>query len=93
MKFTKREIRNIEIYYDKVKKGMKIAEDKPNNKTNLIFYGYYTGRIHEIVYKKISFNDIEKNNNADQLIKETFGNIFFNWLIYEHKKFTYEIKL
>jgi len=99
MKFTKKDISNIKHYNNLIKKIMeinKIYENKINNiipkyiKINLINYGLYTGRIKEIIHRRINFKDLEKNENADELIKETFGKDFFKWFTKDNNKFIYD---
>ena len=99
MKFTKKDIRDIKYYNTIIKKLMeisKIYENKINDiipkyiKINLINYGLYTGKIKEIIHRRINFKDLEKNNNADELIRETFGEDFYKWLTEDNKRFINE---
>lgn len=94
MKFTKKEISDIRWYYDKIVARMeinKVYEDKkviPSGiKVNLIKYGIFTGRIIEIIKRRINYKDLDKNLNADELILEKFGQEFFDWLCKGNKKF------
>lgn len=100
MKFTKKEISNIKHYFFIIKQRLEIHKIYEKNikkhypefvKLNLIKYGFYAGRIIEIIYRRINFKDEEKNLNADELIKELFGEDFFNWVCNDHKEFTHGI--
>ena len=94
MKFTKREERNIKHRFGLVQNLLsinKIYEDKniiPKlARKNLILYGIQAGRIIEIIYRKINFAKEENNLNADEVILEMFGKIFFIWISKDHKEF------
>lgn len=98
MKFSKRDISDIKFYYEKLKRRIEISEIYENNnkkpipefiKVNLIKYGIYVGRIYEIIRKRISLKDDEKNLNADELIKSEIGEEFFKWICFENKKYIY----
>jgi len=98
MKFTKKDIGSIKYYNNIINKIMevnKLYENRINKevprsiKINLIKYGIYVGRIFEIIHRRINFKDLEKNENADELIKETFGESFFIWLTKKNKQFLY----
>ena len=98
MKFTKKEERNIKHRFELIQNLLhinKVYEDKniiPKlARKNLILYGIQAGRIIEIVYRKINFNKEENNLNADGLILEMFGPIFFKWISNGHKEFIYGI--
>ena len=96
MKFTKKEISDIKWFYNKIKARIsinKVYEDKnviPEFiKINLIKYGFFTGRIVEIIKRRINYKDLNKNKNADELMLELFGKDFFDWICKGNKKFTY----
>jgi len=95
MKFTKKETSDMKYFFDIVKNRINI--DKANSikipsvvRTNLITYGFYAGRIIQIIKNKTKTKDESKLENADEIIKEMFGEDFFNWISKEHKKFTYK---
>jgi len=94
MKFTKKEERNIKHRFELIKNLLhinKVYEYKniiPKFiRKNLILYGIQTGRIIEIVYRKINFTKEEANLNADEIILEMFGPEFFKWISEGHKDF------
>lgn len=98
MKFTKKDISSIKYYIgliNKITEISKVYEKKINKeiprliKINLIKYGIYVGRITEIIHRRINFKDLEKNENADKLIEETFGTNFFKWLTKDKNNFIY----
>jgi len=96
MKFTKKEISDIKGYYRIIKSKIEVSKiyEKNNKvpefiKLNLIKYGIYTGRIIEIIKRRINYKDLEKNKNADELILELFNKDFFEWICGGNKKFIY----
>lgn len=95
MKFTKKETSDIIHFFNIIKNRINI--DKIDSikipsviRTNLITYGLYAGRIIQIIKNKTKTKDESKLENADEIIKEMFGEDFFNWISEGHKKFTYK---
>jgi hypothetical protein len=96
MKFTKKDISDIKYYFQSIKNRLEISKIYEDKKTipefikiNLIKYGILTGRIIEIIHRRINFKDENKNLNADELIKELYGGVFYKWLCVDNKKFIY----
>ena len=96
MKFTKKEISDIKWYFNLIKQRMEVSKIYENKssipefiKLNLIKYGIFTGRIIEIIKRRIDYKKLENNLNADEIIKEKFGEDFFNWICKENKKIIY----
>lgn len=96
MKFTKKEISDIKWYFKRIVGAMEIGKAYEKNnpmpefiKINLIKYGVAAGRIIEIVKRRINYKDISKNENTDDLMKDLFGEDFFEWICSKHKKFIY----
>lgn len=96
MKFTKKEETDIKWYFRLLQERMEVNKLFENKqvipefyKINLILYGKFTGRIIEIIKRRINYKDLDKNLNADEIIKEKFGENFFNWLCKDNKRFIY----
>jgi len=96
MKFTKKEIKDIKYYFSTTMNRLEINKIYENKKAipefikiNLVKYGICTGRIIEIIHRRIDFKNDEKNLNADELIKELFGEKFFTWICKDNKGFIY----
>jgi len=94
MKFTKKEISDIQFFFKIIKNRIELEKSnekltESSRRSNYILYGIHAGRIFEIIHRRIDFKKEENNLNTDNLIKELFGEVFFNWLSFGHKKFTY----
>lgn len=85
MKLTKKEILFIQGYFNTIKKYI----NAPPTKENLIKYGYYSGRIYEILFRKYDSNKLEEFN---AFIRETFNPEILKWFYEENEKFLKEDK-
>jgi len=80
MKLTKRETLFIQSYFNAIKKYMNASPTKKN----LIKYGYYSGRIYEILFRKYDSNKLDEFN---AFINETFNTEILKWFYEENEKF------
>ena len=83
MKLTKREITYIQGYFGNIERIMK----EPETRKNLITYGIFCGRFMEIVYRRIKWDEPGEIKCAENYIKNTLGNNFWQWYIKEHEQF------
>lgn len=88
MKLTKKEISQINLYWSILQSYFKGKEE---NKATFIKYGWFSGRIKQIIMSRVYYDDkdLHKNENTDEYLREQFGDEFIEWLCNGHRRYAY----